>query len=266
VTPALLAISDLHINHPENRRFLERLVPSSDGDQLIVAGDVCETADAVIETLRTLRERFDRVIWCPGNHELWTSPHDECRLGGVARYEHLVRSLREVGVVTPEDDYPVFESAEGPVRIASMMTLYDHSFRPRDGAEELPLTDVALLQCDPYPDIGRWCRDRVEDTYQRLRTQSDPDVPYILVNHYPLVQRPVDSVYFQGIAPWCGTSLTASWHREFPVRSMVYGHLHIRRRSYIDGVRFDEVSVGYPREWKQRPDSPGPVTILTGRT
>jgi hypothetical protein len=32
----------------------------------------------------------------------------------------------------------------------------------------------------------------------------------------------------------------------------VYGHLHIPRVSWHDGVRFEEVSLGYPREWHRR--------------
>jgi hypothetical protein len=31
----------------------------------------------------------------------------------------------------------------------------------------------------------------------------------------------------------------------------VYGHLHIPRTTHYDDVRFEEVSVGYPREWKK---------------
>ena len=38
---------------------------------------------------------------------------------------------------------------------------------------------------------------------------------------------------------------------------MVYGHLHIPRTTWHEGVRFEEVSVGYPREWRKRPEPPG---------
>ncbi len=31
---------------------------------------------------------------------------------------------------------------------------------------------------------------------------------------------------------------------------MVYGHLHIPRTTFEDGTRFEEVSLGYPREWQ----------------
>ena len=36
----------------------------------------------------------------------------------------------------------------------------------------------------------------------------------------------------------------------------MYGHLHIPRTTSYDGVRFEEVSVGYPREWKTQTHRP----------
>jgi hypothetical protein len=44
---------------------------------------------------------------------------------------------------------------------------------------------------------------------------------------------------------------------------VVYGHLHIPRVTWYDGVRFEEVSLGYPREWGRRGTRPaGPRQIL----
>ena len=67
---ALLAISDLHVEHRENREIVRRIEPEADGDWLIVCGDVADQPDRVAWALRTLRERFETVIWVPGNHEL----------------------------------------------------------------------------------------------------------------------------------------------------------------------------------------------------
>lgn len=35
---------------------------------------------------------------------------------------------------------------------------------------------------------------------------------------------------------------------------MVTGHLHVRRTDWIDGVRFEEASLGYPRQWQGAKD------------
>ncbi|MGL5863257.1 MAG: hypothetical protein ACRCY9_18610, partial [Phycicoccus sp.] len=52
-------------------------------------------------------------------------------------------------------------------------------------------------------------------------------------------------------AQWCGTTRSADWHIRYDVAVVVYGHLHIPRSTVYDRVPFKEVSLGYPREWKQ---------------
>ena len=69
----LWAISDLHTGHTGNKPVTESLHPSSPDDWLIVAGDVAERTDEIRWALDLLRKRFAKVIWVPGNHELWTT-------------------------------------------------------------------------------------------------------------------------------------------------------------------------------------------------
>ena len=73
----------------------------------------------------------------------------------------------------------------------------------------------------------------------------------MLVNHWPLTRQPTRILRHPEFAMWCGTELTADWHRRFAATAVVYGHLHIPRTTYEDGVRFEEVSLGYPREWRR---------------
>jgi hypothetical protein len=59
------------------------------------------------------------------------------------------------------------------------------------------------------------------------------------------------------------TDRTHDWHRRYHAAAVVYGHLHIPRTTWYDGVRFEEVSTGYPREWRRRDTPPGvPRQIL----
>jgi hypothetical protein len=48
---------------------------------------------------------------------------------------------------------------------------------------------------------------------------------------------------------WCGTTLTEDWHIRYRAEAVVTGHLHMRHTVVKDGVRFEEVSLGYPRDW-----------------
>ncbi|MDH6127942.1 metallophosphoesterase [Kitasatospora sp. GP82] len=258
----LLAVSDLHIHYAESRRILEeRLLPQSPDDWLIVAGDVSETVGQIEWALGLLKERFAQVIWAPGNHELWTPPGDPVQLRGEERYRHLVELCRSLGVLTPEDPYAVWRGAGGPVAIAPLFVLYDYSFRApglsRKEAMErayesgVVCTDEFLLHSDPYPDAAAWCEARVPLTEQRLAA-VDPALPTVLVNHFPLVREDTAILHYPEFAQWCGTERTADWHRRFRAAAVVYGHLHIPRTTVYDGIRFEEVSIGYPREYGRR--------------
>jgi 3',5'-cyclic AMP phosphodiesterase CpdA len=193
----------------------------------------------------------------PGNHELHVHPHDPSQLRGERRYRHLVELCRGIGVVTPEDPYLVWGGAGDPVRVAPLFLLYDYSFGINVAAtrEEalrrafdagVVCTDEFMLDPEPYPSRQDWCAARVRETERRLGEEAG--MPTILVNHFPLVAEPTKVLRHPEFAQWCGTVRTADWHRRFEAVAVVYGHLHIPRTTWYDGVRFEEVSLGYPRE------------------
>jgi 3',5'-cyclic AMP phosphodiesterase CpdA len=269
----LLAVSDLHVGFSENREFVAGIRPTGDDDWLIVAGDVGEFAADIEWALALLSERFATVIWVPGNHELWTHGKEPLRLRGVQRYEHLVGMCRRLGVITPEDSYPIWNGAGGPVVVVPMFLLYDYTFLP-DGAQTkdqglerahaagVVSTDEALLHPDPHPSVQAWCADRLASTQRRLDALPD-EAATVLVNHFPLVREPTRVLRYPVFAQWCGTVRTADWHRRYNAAAVVYGHLHIPRTTWHDGVPHREVSLGYPREWRRRAAPPAvPLQIL----
>jgi 3',5'-cyclic AMP phosphodiesterase CpdA len=257
----LSAVSDLHVGHPENRAIVEGLRPSSDEDWLIVCGDVSDNLADVEWALGLLAGRFAKVIWTPGNHELWSTPDDEPQLRGEQRYQRLVEICGRAGVLTPEDPYPVWSGPGGRLTIAPLFLLYDYSFSRNIAstpAQALALahragvvcSDEFLLYPDPYESRAQWCHARVRHTEARLRACDG--APLAIVNHFPLIEAPTKVLLHPEFAQWCGTTLTADWHLRFKATVVVYGHLHIPRTSFQDGVRFEEVSLGYPREWRRR--------------
>lgn len=258
----LLAVSDLHVTHPENRGIVECMRPEHAGDWLMVCGDVSETLADIEWALELFGERFARVLWTPGNHDLWTSPGEEPELRGEQRYRRLVDICRGLGVLTPEDPYPVWEGEGGPLVVAPLFVLYDYSFGRNIAATEeralelahqagVVCSDEFLLHPDPYVTRQAWCHARVEHTEARLRA-CEPGIPLVLVSHFPLIDAPTKVLFHPEFAQWCGTTRTADWHRRFNTAAVVYGHLHIPRTTWHDGVRFEEVSLGYPREWHRR--------------
>jgi 3',5'-cyclic AMP phosphodiesterase CpdA len=252
----LYAISDLHVNRAINWHALMAL-PAHPGDWLIVAGDVSEKIRQFRAAMAFLAGRFECVFWTPGNHDLWTLPSDSIGLRGLAKYEHLVAICRELGVLTPEDPY-VRWPEDGSI-IAPTFTLYDYSFRPAHVPQQTAVawamesgtlsTDEALLHPAPFPSIAAWCTIRCRETETRLQ-RAAVQGSLILVNHYPLRYDLVNLKRIPRFSLWCGSKRTEAWHTRFPVTAVVYGHLHIRGTYERDGVRFEEVSLGYPENWQ----------------
>lgn len=258
----LWALSDLHVGHVNNREALDaiRSLPSAPEDWLILAGDLGETPEHLRWVFERLGPRFARLIWVPGNHELYALPRGGPEGVGEARYRALVDLARSHGVLTPEDPYPRWPGEGPPTLLCPLFVGYDYSFGPPGlsqaqildwAAEEgIRASDELLLLHDPWPSRQAWCAARVAYTERRLSEEVPPGHRLVLVNHYPLLQELVRIPRVPRYIPWCGTRLTATWHRRFPVDVVVSGHLHVRATDWRDGVRFEEVSLGYPRQWR----------------
>lgn len=260
----LYALADLHLRYEVTRQALKALRPHP-YDWLILAGDVGETEEHLRFALSILSRRFARLLWVPGNHDLWTMPNRPDDLRGEARYRRLVQICREYGALTPEDPYvewPGDWPSEKPRCIlAPTFVLYDYTFRPDDipsaeaaiawaAEENLLCSDEVLLHPDPYPSRQAWCEERVRQTEPRL-AEAAARGPLVIVNHFPLRRDLAVLPRIPRFSIWCGTRLTEDWHLRYRAEAVIYGHLHIRGRYERDGVRFEEVSVGYPPNWDQ---------------
>lgn len=256
----LWAIADLHVGYRENRDALGA-IPDHPDDWLIVAGDAGDSPAQFDYVLRTLVPKFRQLVWVPGNHDLWTPRSVDAATRGVAHYERLVAMCRQYGVLTPEDPFAQWPG-DGPLRaIVPMFLLYDYSFAPDGlqppdavawaGEDGLRSADEELLAPHPYATREAWCHARVDATRSRLESLPR-DARLVLVNHFPLRAELAVLPRIPRFTIWCGTRLTEDWHQRFNVEAVVYGHLHMRSSRTLDGVRFEEVSLGYPRQWDRR--------------
>ena len=258
----LYAIGDLHLGHKINRQALEALPPYPE-DWLILAGDIGETTEHLRYALSILTRRFAQLLWVPGNHDLWTIPSrfsEDTELRGEEKYRALVSICRDYGVLTPEDPYVLWPGEGIAALLAPLFLLYDYSFRPGDVPEEQAVawaeethvvcSDEFLLHPDPHPSRSAWCLERCRYTERRLEDAAS-SAPLVLINHFPLRESLVRLKRIPRFSLWCGTRRTEDWHIRFPTSVVVYGHLHMRATDYQDRVRFEEVSLGYPRHWRQ---------------
>lgn len=255
---SLYAVSDLHLAFDDNRQTIEAISPRPN-DWLALVGDVGETEAHLQMAFDILGPHFKQLLWTPGNHELWTVKASGKALRGAEKYAALVQLCRRYGVLTPEDDYPTLWSGGEAVTLCPMMTLYDYSYRPPGvpferalgwaAADGVVCADEVRLAPTPYRDIVHWCAERCALTEKRLRALDG--APTVLINHFPLRHDLVWLPRIPRFSIWCGTRLTDDWHQRFNARAVVSGHLHIASTQYRNGVRFEEVSLGYPRQWRR---------------
>jgi 3',5'-cyclic AMP phosphodiesterase CpdA len=253
----LLAISDLHLAVATNREAL-RALPGRPADWLIVAGDVCESLPLFTEAMQFLATRFARVLWAPGNHELWLTEGTAGPPSSAAKYAAFVAAARRAGVDTPEDPYPRWP--DGTV-VAPLFTGFDYSFRPPDIRRDQVLrwaaemrcvgTDEHLIHPAPFARMDEWCAALCAAAEARLASEVPPGAGTVLVSHYPLRRDLVRIPRIPRFTPWCGTVRTEDWHLRFRAAVAVSGHLHVRRTDWRDSTRFEEVSLGYARQWDQ---------------
>ncbi len=273
----LLAISDVHVGYPANLATV-RQIPAHPDDWLALVGDIGETVEHLRAVFDALVGRFAKLIWVPGNHELWTTDGGPA---GLAKYDQLVALCREYGVLCPEDPYPRWPGSGPPTIIAPLFLLYDYSFGPEGSSPAQAIawareagivcTDERLLHPTPYPSREAWCGARVAATARRLDAVPD-DQQTVLLNHWPLRLDLVRIPRVPRFVPWCGTRRTEDWHRRYRARVVVSGHLHVRATDWRDSTRFEEVALGYPRQWKAdrgaggylREILPGPPTPSGG--
>ncbi|KAK4556219.1 hypothetical protein LTR86_006916 [Recurvomyces mirabilis] len=276
----LWAIADIHLSFKSNREEFAKLQSRGPDDGLILAGDVGETLETLNEAFRVAKGKFKHVFWVPGNHELYTSKvakEDEMHLKGEAKYMACIKAAKKHGVLTPEDEFMtwVYEDDQGfqvAAVICPIFTLYDYSFRPqnvtREGAlewameEGIRATDESLLYPDPYSTRDEWCAQLVSESETKLAKAAKTGFPLVIINHWPLREDTIFIPKVPRFSLWCGTTKTKDWHTKYHAKVIVTGHLHVRRTDWIDNVRFEEVSLGYPRQWQEAKDEGHNVNTL----
>lgn len=129
---SVYAISDVFFDHKANEDWVHSIDDMRFVDDvLIVAGNLCDTRNALKRALVTLKAKFRRVFYVPGNHEMYVA-------GEVAKYPDSIAKLLSIFELCDELEVDIFPAAvcQG-VFVVPMLSWYNVEF---DVADPFPNT------------------------------------------------------------------------------------------------------------------------------
>jgi predicted phosphodiesterase len=235
------ALSDIHADYEVNARWIANISASDYCDDvLILAGDIAQTLLLLDWCLSTLARRFKKLLFVPGNHDLWVL-HE-------APEKNSLQKLEEIRAVVESSGASMQSFHERNVSIIPLLAWYDYSFG--EPSEELRSTWMDYRAC-------RWpsgfkekeiaahfaaCNKRqVGATGDTVITFSHFLPRIDLMPHYiPAAMR---SLY-----PVLGTTGLDLQLRSLHSGIHIYGHSHVNRNLNIDGVSYINNAFGYPSE------------------
>ncbi|KAK3035782.1 hypothetical protein RJ639_033511 [Escallonia herrerae] len=141
----LFVLSDLHTDYSENMTWVKSLSTTRHKkDVLLVAGDVAETCKKFIQTMSSLKDRFEHVFYVPGNHDLWCRWEKDDYPDSLEKLNKLLEACRRIGVETN----PMVVDGLG---IVPLFSWYHKSF---DREEDITGIRIpALEMISSWPDI-----------------------------------------------------------------------------------------------------------------
>lgn len=263
----VFVLSDLHTDYAENMTWVKCISSTSHQDDiLLVAGDVAETYNTFLSTMSLLTDKFKRVFYVPGNHDLWCRRDGEKFLDSLDKLNALLHACGNIGV----ESSPM---VLGDVGIIPLFSWYHESF---DTAQDITGVRVPSLKmaCKDFH-ACRWSaelRDRGDSLARYFDAMNDKHALAI-----EEIQRKCDKVItFSHFVPrqdLCPEKrmlfypnlpkIIGSNFLEARVRSIhgfkgdeaachVFGHTHFGWDAVLDGIRYVQAPLAYPRERKRR--------------
>ncbi len=280
-TMRILAISDIHIDHPQNLDWLHQLSRwDYKQDALLLAGDVSDRLDHLKRAFSLLKERFAAVFFVPGNHELWI--RRETFADSLEKFHAILEVCRQFDVhTTPRR---IGEENRHPVWVVPLFSWY---LKPEDGPGSLflpkPGEDPSLAMWADHYHV-RWPETMTNAEANRYflehNTRYLPSVDHGLVITFSHFLPRQELIFPENFDPeearkrdrfpqFNFSRVAGAWQLDAQLRAVgstlhVYGHQHRNRNRTIHGVTYISHCLGYPVEWHNHPEPVLPVVVWEG--
>ncbi|KAL1551288.1 acyl-carrier-protein phosphodiesterase PptH-like [Salvia divinorum] len=260
-------VSDLHTDYSENMSWLSYL-PNRNGSRsvLLVAGDVAETHQNFVVSMSILRDKFDRVFFVPGNHDLWLRREKIDYLSSLDKLDKLLDACEKLGVETKP-------SIVDGVGIIPLYSWYHESFDEERDITGIRIPSLAMA-CKDYhvckwpdelkkgdtslatyfdslndenagvvDDILKECTHIISFSHFLPRQELCPEKRMLF---YPNLPKVIGSKYLEK-----RIRVIHGAEEQLPV-CHVFGHTHFCWDAVLEGIRYVQAPLAYPRERKRR--------------
>lgn len=237
----LFALSDLHVDFEANARWVSALSRSDyRQDVLILAGDLTDSLAQLQWCLEQLAQRFRKVFFVPGNHDLWVA-RDAASVTSLDKFATVMRAAEDSGAMLHA------EVVDG-VAIVPLLGWYDGSFGAPGRALRDAWTDFHACR---WP--AGWTEADVTDYFLSrnvLPERLGGDLTLSFSHFLPRID--VMPAYIppgkRMLYPVLGSTRIEQLVRAIGSDIHVYGHSHVNRDVHLDGVRYVNNAFGYPHE------------------
>ena len=242
----IFALSDLHIDYDVNAKWVDGVSRYEfQDDVLILAGDLTDRIKLLDWCLSELVKKFKKVLFVPGNHELWVI-RDAEGWDSLGKFEEVRRVVESAGALLQS-------YSERGTRIFPLLGWYDFSFgMPSERLKEMWMDFRACKWPRGYSveAIASYFQAMNEDAIQQNRDGGVAEKTITFSHFMPRIDLmpwyiPEDK---RTLYPVLGSKNLDCQLRKLDSSVHVYGHSHVNRDMEIDGVRYVNNAFGYPNE------------------
>lgn len=266
---SVFVVSDLHTDYDENLRWVESLSNvKQKNNVLLVAGDVAETHSMFVETMSLLKERFEHVFYVPGNHDLWCRREGKNYVDSIEKLNKLLDACKRIGVETT----PMVIDEIG---IIPLFSWYHESFDKEKDITGFRIPSLEMACKDYY--ACKWpeglsngdmslalyfdaMNDKQMEVIKEIQLTCDHIItfshfvprqelcPEKRMLFYPKLPKIIGSDYLEDRI----RSIHGAEGRKDASSCHVFGHTHFCWDAVVDGIRYVQAPLAYPRERKRR--------------
>jgi len=243
----IFAISDIHIDYPENMRWVENISHvDHQSDILIVAGDISDNLHSLSRCFTELTNKFKHVCYTPGNHELWVIRDSNDKLDSLAKLDLVLQRAGDCGVHTSP-----LETSNAT--IIPLFSWYDFSFgEPQEKLLRVWNDFRACRWPDDLtiPNVAEYFFSLNRDTIAYF-SSLDSTKDIITFSHFlpridliPHFAWPSQGYLF----PVFGSTHLIKQVQSIRPKVHIYGHSHLNVDKTLDGIRYINNAFAYPSE------------------